>query len=46
MHQPVFLFSDDDLPKVKVKYITIKTNTDEARKRFNETFINKEFLNI
>ena len=26
------LFSDDDLPKVSVKYITIKTNTDEARK--------------
>ena len=40
-HQPVILFSDDDLPKVNVKYITIKTNTDEARKLFKETFINK-----
>ena len=46
-HQPVILFSDDALPKVNVKYITIKTNTDEARKVFKETFINKrvfEFL--
>ena len=40
-HQPVILFSDADLPKVNVKYITIKTNTDEARKLFKETFINK-----
>ena len=40
-HQPVILFSDDDLPKVNVKYLTIKTNTDEARKLFKETFINK-----
>ena len=40
-HQPVILFSDDDLPKVNVKYITIKTNTDEARKLFKETFIIK-----
>ena len=40
-HQPVILFSDDDLPKVNIKYITIKTNTDEARKLFKETFINK-----
>ena len=41
-HQPVILFSEDDLPKVNDKYITIKTNTDEARKLFNETFINKK----
>ena len=37
-HQPVILFSDDDLPKVNVKYI--KTITDEARKLFKEIFIN------
>ena len=29
------------MPIVNVKYITIKTNTDEARKLFKETFINK-----
>ena len=40
-HQPVILFPDDDLPKVNVKYISIKTNTDEARKLFKEAFINK-----
>ena len=40
-HQLVILFSDDDFPKVNIKYITIKTITDEARKLFKETFINK-----
>ena len=40
-HQPVILFSDDDLPKVKVKFITIKTSTDEAKKIFQEKFISK-----
>ena len=42
-HQPVILFSDDDLPKVSVKYITIKTNTDVARKLFKETHKQKSF---
>ena len=41
INRPVILFSDDDLPKVNVKYITIKTNTEEARKFFKETFITK-----
>ena len=40
-HQPVILFSECDLPKVKVKYITIKTNTDKARQLFKVTLINK-----
>ena len=43
-HQPVILFSDDDLPKVNVKFITIKTNTEEAKKLFKETFISKRVL--
>ena len=30
-HQPVFLYTDDDLPHKKLKYITIKTNSKEAK---------------
>ena len=45
-HQPVILFSDDDLPKVNVKFITIKTNTDEAKKFSKKLSSAKEFLNI
>ena len=41
-HQPVTLFSDDDLPEIRVKYLTIKTNTEEARKQFHDEFINKQ----
>ena len=41
-HQPVILFSDDDLPQIRAKYITIKTNTKEARKQFHDESISKQ----
>ena len=34
-HQPVILFTDDDLPHKKLKYITIKTNSEEAKKNIS-----------
>ena len=30
-HQPATLFTDDDLPHKKLKYKTIKTNSEEAK---------------
>ena len=33
-HQPIVLFSNGDLPPTKHKYITIKSNTDEAKAFF------------
>ena len=41
-HQPVILFSDDNLPQIRAKYITIKTNTEEARKQFHDDFLSKQ----
>ena len=41
-HQPVILFSDDNLPQIRAKYITIKTNTEEARKQFHNDFLSKQ----
>ena len=41
-HQPVILFSDNDLPQIGVEYITIKANTEEARKQVHCEFISKQ----
>ena len=41
-HQPIILFSDDDLPQIRAKYITIKTNTEEARNQFHDEFLSKQ----
>ena len=41
-HQPVKLFSDDDLPQIRAKYLIIKTNTEEARKQFHDEFLSKQ----
>ena len=41
-HQPAILFSDDYLPQVRAKYITIETITEEARKQFHDEFISKQ----
>ena len=40
-HQPIVLYSNDDLPPTKHKYITIKSNTDEAKALFCTSFKNK-----
>ena len=41
-HQPAKLFSDNDLPQIGVEYITIKANTEEARKQVHYEFISKQ----
>ena len=43
-HQPIVLFSNDDLPPTKHKYITIKSNTDEAKALFCTSFENKYII--
>ena len=44
-HQHIVLFSIDDLPPTKHKYITIKSNTDEAIKAlFCTSFKNKHII--
>ena len=45
-HQPVILFLDDDLPEIRVKYINIKTNTEEARKQFHDEFVRKQVFHL
>ena len=45
-HQPIVLFSNDDLPPTKHKYITIKSNTDEAKALFCTSFENKHEENL
>ena len=42
-HQLAILFSDDYLPQVRVKYITIKTITEEARKQFHVADQNQNY---
>ena len=42
--QPVILFTDDDLPHKKLKYITIKTNSEEAKKYFYSSFNSKNVI--
>ena len=43
-HQSVILFTDGDLPHKKLKYKTIKTNSEEAKKTF-VLFIQKQKYN-
>ena len=45
-HQPVILFTDDDLPHKKLKYITIKTNSEEAKKHFCSSFKSKNIMDL
>ena len=37
----VILFSDDDLPQKRAKYITIKSNTEKVRKKIHYEFLSK-----
>ena len=43
-HQPVILFSNDDVPLSRTKYIKIATNSDKAKTKFCLTFPNKQVL--
>ena len=45
-HQPVILFTDDDLPHKKLKYVTIKTNSEEAKKNFCSSFKSKNIIDL
>ena len=45
-HQPVILFTVDDLLHKKLKYITIKTNSEEAKKHFCSSFKSKNIMDL
>ena len=45
-HQPVIPFIDNDLSHKKLKYITIKTNSEEAIKYFRSSFKNKIIIDL
>ena len=39
-HQPVVVFCNIDVPMHKHKYITVRTNSDEAKDTFRSSFKN------
>ena len=43
-HQPVILFSNDEVPLSRTKYITIATNSYKAKTKFRQTFQSKQVL--
>ena len=43
-HQAVILFSNDEVPLSRTKYITIANNLDKAKTKFCLTFQNKQVL--
>ena len=45
-HQPVIVFTDDDLPHKNLKYITIKTNSEEAKRHFCSSFKSKNIMDL
>ena len=45
-HQPVILFTDDDLPHKKLKYITIKTKSEEPKNHFCSSFKSKNIMDL
>ena len=45
-HQPVIVFTDDDLPHTNLKYITIKTNSEEAKRHFCSSFKSKNIMDL
>ena len=40
-HQPIILFTSDDLPPTRAKYIIIRTITDNRKDHFKQCFQNK-----
>ena len=40
-HQPVVLFTNDDIPPTRSKFITIRANTDDRKDNFRQCFHNK-----
>ena len=45
-HQPVIVFTDDDLPHKNLKYITIKTNSEEAKRHFCSSLKSKNIMDL
>ena len=43
-HQPVILFTNEDLPPTRSKYITIRANTDDRKDHFRQCFHNKHIF--
>ena len=43
-HQPVVLFTNDDLPPTISKYIIRKANTDDGKDNFKQGFHNKNIF--
>ena len=43
-HQPVVLFTNDDIPPTRSKYITIRANTDDRKDNFRQCFHNKHIF--
>ena len=43
-HQPVILFSNDEVPTLKSKYITIRTSSDNSKEKCHLTFRNNHVL--
>ena len=43
-HQPVILFTNEDLPPTRSKYITIRANTDDRKDHFRRCFHNKHIF--
>ena len=44
-HQPIILFTRDDLPMTRAKYITIRTKTDDKKDHFKPCLHNKHVFN-
>ena len=43
-HQPVVLFTNDDIPPTRSKCITIRANTDDRKDNFRQCFYNKHIF--
>ena len=43
-HQPIILFTNDDLPPARNKIITMRTNTDDQKDHFKQRFHNKHIF--
>ena len=43
-HQPIILYTNDDLPPARKKFITIRTNTDDQKDHFKQRFHNKHIF--
>ena len=43
-HQPVVLFTNDDIPPTRSKHITIRANTDDRKDNYRQCFHNKHIF--